>query len=181
MLKAVSVGVAHDGELLFSGFDLVLGAGDRVGVVGPNGAGKTSLVRVLAGELAPSAGSVSLGPGVRVGHVPQRVPDPALTVGEFLAGGLGELAAVTARMRQLEPLLADPAALAEYGRVQERWTVLEGWSAQARLDEVRQRLDIAHLPDGLPLARVSGGEQARVLLARVLLERRGSRGWRCTG
>jgi ATPase subunit of ABC transporter with duplicated ATPase domains len=95
VLKAVSVGVAHDGELLFSGFDLVLGAGDRVGVVGPNGAGKTSLVRVLAGELAPSAGSVSLGPGVRVGHVPQRVPDPALTVGEFLAGGLGELAAVS--------------------------------------------------------------------------------------
>ena len=84
-------------------------------------------------------------------------------MGEFLAGGLGELAAVTARMRQLEPLLADPAALAEYGRVQERWTVLEGWSAQARLDVVRQRLDIARLPDGLPLARVSGGEQARVL------------------
>ena len=56
MLKAVSVGVAHDGELLFSGFDLVLGAGDRVGVVGPNGAGKTSLVRVLAGELGAVGG-----------------------------------------------------------------------------------------------------------------------------
>ena len=53
LLKAVSLGCAHDGELLFSGFDLVLGDGDRIGVVGPNGAGKTTLLRVLAGELAP--------------------------------------------------------------------------------------------------------------------------------
>jgi ATP-binding cassette subfamily F protein 3 len=175
LLKAVSLGCAHDGDLLFSGFDLVLGDGARVGVVGPNGAGKTTLLRVLAGELAPSQGSVTWGPGTRVGHVAQQVPDPDGTVGEFLAGGLGELAAVITRMRELERLLAgggpgQAEVLAEYGRVQERWSVLEGWSAESRLAEVRQRLDIADLPDELPLHRVSGGEQARVLLARALLD-----------
>jgi ATPase subunit of ABC transporter with duplicated ATPase domains len=60
--------------------------------------------------------------------------------------------------------------LDEFGVVQERWTALEGWSAESRLVEIRQRLDIAALPDELPLTAVSGGEQARLLLARALLD-----------
>ncbi|XVU30272.1 ABC-F family ATP-binding cassette domain-containing protein [Actinoplanes sp. CA-054009] len=171
MLKAVSLSRAHDGDALFSGFDLVLGDGDRVGIVGPNGAGKTTLLRVLAGELKPLAGSVTYGPGTRVGYVAQQMPDPEGTVGSFLTGGLGELAVVTARMRELEARLsAGDDVLGEYGAVQERWTALEGWTAEARIGEIRQRLDIADLPDELPLRAVSGGEQARLLLARALLD-----------
>lgn len=155
---------------MFSGFDLVVGAGDRVGVVGPNGAGKTSLLRVLAGELPPAAGVVVRGPGVRVAFVPQQMPEPEGTVGAFLAAGLGELAVVSAELRVLERrLAAGEDVLAEFAVVQERWTVLEGWAAESRLAEVRQRLEVAEVPDDLPLAAVSGGEQARLLLARALL------------
>ena len=170
MLKAVSLAATHDGDLLFSGFDLVLGAGDRIGVVGPNGAGKTSLLRVLAGELGPAGGAVTYGPGARVGYVPQEMPDPRGSVGEFLAGGLGELAGTIVRLRELEVLLAAGAdVLGEYGVVQERWTALEGWAAESRLAEIKLRLDVAGIPDELPLGAVSGGEQARLLLARALL------------
>ena len=170
VLKAVSLAYAVDGDLLFSGLDLVVGDGDRIGVVGPNGAGKTTLLRLLAGELVPGEGSVTVGPGTRVGYVPQQMPDPEGTVGDFLVGGLGELAEVTVSMRELERRLADGEdVLAEFGAVQERWTALEGWSAESRLVEIRQRLDVASLPDGLALSAVSGGEQARLLLARALL------------
>ncbi|MFI5892130.1 ABC-F family ATP-binding cassette domain-containing protein [Actinoplanes sp. NPDC051513] len=170
LLKVVSLAAAHDGDLLFEGFDLVLGDGDRIGVVGPNGAGKTTLLRLLAGELRPAHGSVTYGPGTRVGYVPQQMPDPDGTVGEFLVGGLGELAGVTARLRELErELAAGGDVLAEFGVVQERWTALEGWTAETRLAEIRQRLGIADLPDDLALRSVSGGEQARLLLARALL------------
>jgi ATPase subunit of ABC transporter with duplicated ATPase domains len=170
LLKAVSISRAHDGDLLFSGLDLALGAGDRVGVVGPNGAGKTTLLRVLAGQLAPTSGTVTRGPGTRVGYVAQQVPDPTGTVGAFLTAGLGELAGVIARLRELEAALErGEDVLDEYGRTQDRWTMLEGWTAESRLVEIRQRLDLAHLPDDRPLAAVSGGEQARLLLARTLL------------
>jgi ATPase subunit of ABC transporter with duplicated ATPase domains len=170
LLKAVSISRAHDGDLLFSGLDLVLGAGDRVGVVGPNGAGKTTLLRVLAGQLAPASGTVTRGPGTRVGYVAQQVPDPTGTVGAFLTAGLGELAGVTTRLCELAAALERGAdVLDEYGRTQDRWTMLEGWTAESRLVEIRQRLDLAHLPDDRPLAAVSGGEQARLLLARTLL------------
>jgi ATPase subunit of ABC transporter with duplicated ATPase domains len=171
LLKAVSISRAHDGDLLFSDVDLVLGPGDRIGLVGPNGAGKTTLLRVLAGDLKPTSGTVTRGPGTRIAYVAQQVPDPAGNLGAFLAAGLGEVAAVTERMRALETDLQDGAdVLDEYGRVQDRWTTLRGWTAESRLDEVRQRLDIAHLDGDLPLGAVSGGEQARVLLARALLD-----------
>jgi ATPase subunit of ABC transporter with duplicated ATPase domains len=171
VLKAVSISCAHDGDLLFTDVDLVVGPGDRIGVVGPNGAGKTTLLRVLAGELAPASGAVTRGPGTRIGHVTQHVPDPDLTVGAFLTAGLGELATVTARMRVLESALErGEDVLDEYGRVQDRWTALEGWTADTRLAEIRQRLDLAHLPADRPLRAVSGGEQARLMLARALLD-----------
>ena len=171
MLTATSISRAHDGDLLFSGLDLKLGPGDRVGVVGPNGAGKTTLLRVLAGELAPASGTVIRAPGTRVGYVPQQVADPQGTVGDFLTAGLGELARVSTQLRELAAALERGAdVLADYGRVQERWTALRGWTAESRLAEVRQRLDLAHLPDTLRLAEVSGGEQARLLLARALLD-----------
>ncbi|WP_212997002.1 ABC-F family ATP-binding cassette domain-containing protein [Winogradskya consettensis] len=172
MLKAVSLAHSHDGDLLFTGFDLVLGAGDRIGVVGPNGAGKTTLLRILAGELTPSHGHVTLGPGTRVGYVPQQVPGAEqATIGEFLTAGLGELAGVLTRMRHLEQQLSDGAdVLRAYGEIQERWTTLRGWTAQARVDQARERLGISHLDDDRGLQEVSGGEQARLLLARALLD-----------
>ncbi|RLK25584.1 macrolide transport system ATP-binding/permease protein [Micromonospora sp. M71_S20] len=171
MLKVASVSKHYDTEPLFTDVELVLNAGDRVGLVGPNGVGKSTLLRVLTGEEPPSGGHVALAPGVRVGYFAQQVPDPDATVGQFLAAGLGELQPLAELLRDLERRMADGdgTALAEYGDAQERWAALDGWRAQARLTEVRQRLDIDHLRDDTPLRRVSGGEQARLTLARVLL------------
>ncbi|AEV85194.1 ABC transporter ATP-binding protein [Actinoplanes sp. SE50] len=169
-LKATGLARTHDGDLLFSGVDLILQDGDRYGLVGPNGAGKTTLLRVLAGDLPPTHGTVTRTPGTRIAHVTQQIPDPDHTVGAYLTAGLGELATVTTTMRTLENRLAAGAdVLDAYARAQERWTALQGWTAETRLTEIRQRLDIDHLDDTLPLATVSGGEQARLMLARALL------------
>jgi ATPase subunit of ABC transporter with duplicated ATPase domains len=171
MLKAASVAFVHDAEILFEGVDLILNAGDRVGLVGPNGAGKSTLLRVLVGELAPTHGRVSRSPGATVGYFAQQVADAAQAVGDFLWAGLGEVGTVHKRLSELEQQLStgDTAALAEYGEVQERWSALAGWTIPNRLAEVRDRLDIAHLADDRTLEQLSGGEQARLTLARVLL------------
>jgi ATPase subunit of ABC transporter with duplicated ATPase domains len=174
MLKAVSLSKRHDGDTLFASLNLVLGRGDRVGLVGPNGSGKSTLLNVLAGAEPPSAGQVYRSPDATIGYFAQQVPDPHLRVGEFLASGLGEVVEVTDRLDALRERMSHGGAgrglLTEYGDLDDRWTQLTGWNAQTWLAQVRERLDIAHLPAESTLGEISGGEQARLTLARVLLE-----------
>ncbi len=167
MLKAVNLSLTYADEPLFRGVDLLLGAGDRVGLVGPNGVGKSTLLRVLVGELRPSGGYVSLGPDDSVGYYAQQVPDPARTVGEFLDGAPGELARLARRLSALAAGL--PSTVDEYAAVEERFAHLGGWAYAARVDAVRARLGVDGIDPARRLGTLSGGEQARVMLAGVLL------------
>ncbi|WP_203925840.1 ABC-F family ATP-binding cassette domain-containing protein [Virgisporangium ochraceum] len=173
MLKAVSLSKRHDGDTLFAKLNLVVGRGDRIGLVGPNGSGKSSLLNVLAGVEPPTGGQVLRSPGATVGYFAQQVPDPNARVGEFLAAGLGDVVEVNERLDVLRERLThdhSARALTEYGDLDDRWTHLTGWNAETWLAQVRNRLDIEHLPAGSTLGEISGGEQARLTLARVLLE-----------
>ncbi len=71
VLDAVDVRVAYGDRRVLDGVTWRLGPGDRLGLVGVNGSGKSTLVKVLAGELAPSAGTVDRGATVRVAHLSQ--------------------------------------------------------------------------------------------------------------
>jgi ATPase subunit of ABC transporter with duplicated ATPase domains len=181
-LKAQSLSHHYGGELLFSGVDLVLNPGDRIGLVGPNGAGKTTLLRVLAGQLQPAGGQVvtlaSMGwsgaatsAGASQDAEQPRTAAVCGTAGGFLAGGLASVTGLAGRMRELESALAtgDSGVLAEYGRIQDEWTMQRGWTVDSRLATVRDRLGLTHLADDAPLSAVSGGELARLTLARLLL------------
>ncbi len=167
MLKAVNLTMTFDGEPLFAGVSSTLGGTDRIGLVGPNGVGKSTLLRLLAGADAPASGHVELGPGTRLGYYAQQVPDPDATVADLLDGAPGELAALDRRLRRLAADL--PASLAEYTEVQERFAQQGGWAYAARVEAVRERLGVARLPGTARLGYLSGGEQARLMLAQVLL------------
>ena len=103
--KNVAGGFAH--RTLFEGVDLTVAPGDVIGVVGANGAGKSTLLRILAGDLEPLDGVVSLAPAdAFVGWLPQeheRVP------GETVAGYIARRTGCSAATRAMD---AAAAALA---------------------------------------------------------------------
>jgi ATP-binding cassette subfamily F protein uup len=72
---------------LLEGLSLTVSSGDRIGVVGINGAGKSSLLRILAGTLAPSSGAIRRGQSARIGYLEQIPTLPPGTVREALGTG----------------------------------------------------------------------------------------------
>lgn len=93
--------VLREGRALLDGVSLTVAAGEVVSIIGPNGGGKSTLVKVLTGEIRPSAGSVTRALGLRIGYMPQSLMldrSFPITVERFLslAGGdrLARLAAL---------------------------------------------------------------------------------------
>lgn len=80
------VGKSFGENRLFSGLNMIVQNGDRIGLVGPNGAGKTTLLRMIIGDEDPSVGSINLGYGVEIGYFAQELDDldPENTVLEEL-------------------------------------------------------------------------------------------------
>ncbi|MGW5611562.1 ATP-binding cassette domain-containing protein, partial [Streptomyces sp. NPDC003753] len=90
-LVAKNLAAGHGDRSLFTGLDLVVAAGDVIGLVGANGAGKSTLLHMLAGLHTPEQGELRLSPPTAtVGHLPQE-PErrPGETVREFLARRTG--------------------------------------------------------------------------------------------
>ncbi|HEY1488033.1 MAG TPA: ABC-F family ATP-binding cassette domain-containing protein [Micromonosporaceae bacterium] len=171
MFKVIDVAATFGDETLFAGATFEIAAGERIGLVGPNGAGKSTLLQIMAGERRPLRGHVEVPPGLRVGHFTQQVPDPRWTVREFLDEAPGELAALERRMAELSVRAEDH--LDEFGALHERYAQLGGWAYAARTAELRDRLGVAGIDDATRLGELSGGEQARLMLARVLLDEPG--------
>ena len=85
-LKDVSK--AFDGRTVLSHFSYGVLRSDRIGIVGHNGVGKSTLLRIVAGELAPDSGTVEVGATVKIGHFSQegRELDLNQRVGDFIRG-----------------------------------------------------------------------------------------------
>jgi len=155
---------------------LSLSRGERVGMVGANGAGKSTLLRILAGIEAADAGEVMLGPSVEVGYLAQTPPIIAgQSVDDALYQSVGQLRAMEARMRALEAAMAQPenpaldAQLEEYGQLVTRFQARGGYDLDHRIAATLAGLGLATLPRERLMARLSGGERARVGLAALLL------------
>lgn len=73
VLEVQDLGMGFEGRTLFSSVDLAVIGGERIALLGDNGAGKSTFVKILLGELEPTAGKLRFGPTVKIGYLPQLV------------------------------------------------------------------------------------------------------------
>lgn len=143
-LSGRQISCTRGGRSVFSGLDFEAASGEALAVVGPNGSGKTSLLRLVAGLLAPAAGSVAL----EGGEAELTVPEQAHYLGHRDA---------------LKPALSVRENLAF-------WRDFLGGTA----GDVAQCLAAAGLGHAthLPAAYLSAGQRRRLSIARLLVVRR---------
>jgi len=138
VVEAKDVSKAFGDRVLLKSFSTRILRGDRVAVVGPNGAGKTTLVKVLLGEIAPDAGTVTLGTNLEISYIDQARATlaPEMTLREVLLPAGGDQVLVRGEPRHVVSYAKD-------------FLFTEG--------QLRQ-----------PVRSLSGGERNRLLLARAL-------------
>lgn len=180
MLQLRNVSLSFGGQRVFRGLNWHLRKGDRVGLVGPNGAGKTTLFRMLTGRLEPDAGQVQRARGLRVGYLPQEgIEVSGRDVVTETRAALPELPALQAELATLEAGLheetdgpeAQAELLARYGEVQHRIEALDGFRADAAVATVLSGLGFREAQFAARTDTLSGGWQARIALAKLLLQR----------
>ncbi len=167
-LTASGVSVIRGGTTVLSEVDLVVTPASRVAIVGENGRGKTSLLHVLAGELAPDAGTVQLIGTVGIAEQEMR-SGGTRTVGEVVA------AAIAAPLEALANLDAASAAITRheagsadrYTAALEAAEALDAWDAERRVHIALAALS-AETDMGRTLDSLSVGQRYRVRLACLL-------------
>ena len=92
LLSIRDVSIGFGGSLVLENIDLQIERGERLGLLGRNGVGKSTLLKIIAGELAPDDGAIIRQQGLHVAYLAQDVPQGLSgTVAEVVAGGLDGL------------------------------------------------------------------------------------------
>lgn len=170
MLSTHQLTMQFGSKPLFENVSVDFGDGNRYGLIGANGSGKTTLMKILGGDLKPSAGNVSLSSGERLGKLRQdQFAFEEYTVLDTVMMGHGDFWKVKMERDRLYSLTEmneeDGMAVAH---IESDFAELGGYSAEARAGELLIGVGIPlEQHDGL-MSGVAPGWKLRVLLAQAL-------------
>ncbi len=170
MITVSNLGIQFGKRVLFQDVNLKFTAGNCYGVIGANGAGKSTLMRILSGELAPTHGTVTLGPGERLSVLEQD---------HFKFDDYTVLDTVMMGHTVLWDIIQEKNALYSKGdftdedgirasELEEKFAELEGWNAESDAAALLSGLGIKEENHYTLMRDMSANEKVRVLLAKAL-------------
>ena len=178
LLSVNDVSKAFVMKSVLENINLTIQQGSRMGLVGVNGSGKSTLFRLIAGEMEPDSGSITMIKGTRVGMLTQQADIVGdLTVQQELERVFEPVRRMEARLREMEAQMAevhsDPDEFdqlsREYSRLMDRFEDAGGYEWPSRIQGVLAGLGFADDKRDQVASLLSGGEKTRLCLARLLL------------
>ena len=180
ILSAQNIAKAFGVNTVLRDVSLTVQQGDRIGLVGVNGCGKSTLMRILAGLDAQDSGEISLVRGTRVGYLAQQ---NMVTSGETVWNELQKVYepvfVMEKKLRELEDEMAhahtDEQRFArlssDYDRLIQRFEEADGYAWKSMVSGVLNGLGFKPTQYDQCVDSLSGGEQTRLCLARLLLQK----------
>jgi ATP-binding cassette subfamily F protein 3 len=166
---------SYGAQDILRGASLQVNPGEHVGLVGRNGAGKTTIFRLISGEETADEGDVVRARGVRLGLLAQHVHfEPGSTVHESALAAFGRLQQIEHEMHELEHRMAEAsddldAVLEKYSDLQHEFEREGGFEYAAKAEAILQGLGFAKETWEMETEKLSGGQQNRLGLAKLLL------------
>ena len=153
-------------HIVLDNVDFMLKKGSRIGLLGRNGVGKTTLMKVIAGSVAPDGGERWVRSGVEITWLEQSLPDAdEQTVYDMVADGLAEIGALLKEYHKLT-VNYEKTKVDQLEKIQSQLEARDGWSISQKVDSVITQLE---LPANKLMSELSGGWRKRVALARALV------------
>ena len=169
MISVSGLGKSFGERTLFAGASFRLHPGERYGLVGANGSGKTTLLNILAGDMQPSEGAVSIPRRTRLGVLRQdRFVYENEAILQVALMGNEELWEAMAERDALLAQAADHFDAARFSELEEVVERHDGYTAESRAAAILEGLGLPAKIHHDPLSTLSGGFRLRVLLAQVL-------------
>jgi len=170
LISTANLSIQFGAKPLFENVSVTFGNGNRYGLIGANGSGKSTLMKILAGELEPTAGNVSTDPKVRIGQLSQdQFAYENYRVLDAVIMGYEKLWQV---MQERNRLYSLPEMSDEDGmRVAEleiEFAEMDGYSAESRAGELLEGIGIPVEQHKGPMSAIAPGWKLRVLLAQAL-------------
>ena len=170
MISTANITMQFGAKPLFENVSVKFGDGNRYGLIGANGCGKSTFMKILGGDLEPSAGKVMLEPNVRLGKLRQdQFAYEEFTVLDTVIMGHEELWAVKQERDRIYALPEmseeDGMAVAE---LEAEFAEMDGYTAESRAGELLLGLGIPLEQHYGPMSEVAPGWKLRVLLAQAL-------------
>ncbi len=178
LISANDLGRQFAGDPVFQGLRFEVRAGERIGLVGPNGAGKTTLMKLLSGDDQADYGHLYVRPGIKVSLLRQH---PEFESGETLMSvarsGIASIVDLQHELEEAAQEIAEAEDDADRERATRRYTELhdrlehqDAYSIDHRVEEVLTGLGFAPIDFPREASTFSGGQQSRLMLAKLLLE-----------
>ena len=170
MIVASGIAMQFGAKPLFSDVSVKFGGGNRYGLIGANGCGKSTFMKILGGELEPSAGTVAIDSNERLGRLRQdQFAYESERVLDVVLMGHAEM---WAAMRERDAIYADPdageAELLRAAELEAKYAEYGGYTAEARAGELLLGLGVPVAQHEGPMSAVAPGWKLRVLLAQAL-------------
>ena len=174
LLKVTDLSHSYGDNALLQGISFDLFEGEKMGLVGLNGSGKSTLLKILTGEVIHESGDIAWRPKISVGYLDQyRELDRGLNIREYLQKAFTELYKLEAKYNAINDELAiNPSdkLMSQSAACLEMLLTSGFYELGSHIDRVANGLGVAQLGMEKPVAKLSGGQRAKVILAKLLLE-----------